>query len=154
MATIIICDRCGTPKGVKRADVFDFCHDCASCAIVEMRAGRSIESFRNAWQAPNRPVPREAAPAKPKSDPTKEEVPVSAAPAIDLGTVANKTKLAVANRRFELSVLHDATIYSIIPEEDAEAGQRIRYGEELELLELIEPEPVDSGKWYAMKVKK
>lgn len=153
MATIIICDRCGTPEGVKRADVFDFCHDCASCAIVEMRAGRSIEAFRNAWLATSREAPREVAPAEPKSGPTREEVPVSAAPAIDLKNVVDP-KLAVANRRFELSVLHDATIYSIIPEEDAEAGQRIRYGEELELLKLIEPEPVDSGKWYAMKVKK
>lgn len=148
MATIIICDRCGTPEGVRRADVFDFCHDCASCAIVEMRAGRSIESFRNAWQAT-----REAAPVAAKPGPAKEDLPVSAAPVIDLKNVVDP-KLAVANRRFELSVLHDATIYSIIPEEDAEAGQRIRYGEELELLELLEPEPVDSGKWYAMKVRK
>lgn len=151
MATIIICDRCGTPEGVKRADVFDFCHDCASCAIVEMRAGRSIEAFRNAWLAPNRAKPREPATVESKPVQAKEEV--SAAPLIDLVNVLD-SKLVVANRRFELSILHDATIYSIIPEEDAKAGQRIRYGEELELLELIEPEPVDSGKWYAMKVKK
>ena len=138
MATVIICDKCKTDDKVWHGETCDLCHPCAmevidacpTCGQIAI-GGEVGEGERGVRLVDAKPSP------VPSPVLSKEEI-----------------EEKILQQRARLFVEHGVEVHGVTPDGDVEAGQRIKYGADLRVVQVIEPVFGTGGvKWFAKIVK-
>lgn len=145
MARVLVCDRCGTPKGVQSQVNLsvDLCHDCALNLLGEFVSKELIAERRATWSEKWEP-----AFGVDLTD-RRETVPPEGA------TVLTNEALII-QRRATLFARHAATIYDIVLKKPVtEFPHTTKYGPpgEEDTVQVLEAIPGKPGHYFAKVIQ-